>query len=325
MFIFHLSEEVVRDTSLSPNAKILYANIISYRNNKKQCFVSNAAWADLFQISTRQVRTLLKELSDQKYIEIIISENRQKRSIRVPDFEIEFQDTEEENFPRRRKKTSYVTEEKNFPHNNTSLKESTLTVHISKDICLKESDKTVIVDSEKLPEKVQETKSPILENYEWFRISDHEKELVKKWYRDNNLPAELIKQAVFEVDLWLANAEKGSAAWKARTKPTHYRYLYQTWVVSNASRQLKLKGNTRSDAQKQLKFDVELALVAEYSSYGLKPTGTSLTFEERKLLEQKRAFAEARAILEGSPKPVFTISTGIDLMQIENNTNEENN
>jgi transposase len=62
---------VVRyDADLSPNAKLLYAEITSLCNEKGYCWATNNYFASLYSVDDRTIRRLLKQLADKKYIKI---------------------------------------------------------------------------------------------------------------------------------------------------------------------------------------------------------------------------------------------------------------
>lgn len=98
------------DEELSANAKLLYGEITSLCNDKGYCWATNQYFSNLYGVSERTIRTLVKQLVDKKYIKIEII-NHQKRLLYI-DFT-----TLEKNFHPGRKKISYPLEE-NFLHNN---------------------------------------------------------------------------------------------------------------------------------------------------------------------------------------------------------------
>ena len=98
------------DKELSPNAKLLYGEITALCNDKGYCWATNQYFSTLYELSDRTIRTLLKQLSDKKYIKIELKDNQSRRIY------IEFTGVEK-NFLPPRKKTSEGMEE-NFHHNN---------------------------------------------------------------------------------------------------------------------------------------------------------------------------------------------------------------
>ena len=99
------------DKDISPNAKLLYGEITALCNQKGFCWASNQYFSNLYGVSDRTIRTLIKQLQDKKYIKVELKDNT-KRLIYI-DFT-----TKEKNFLPPRKKTSTPPEE-NFLHNNT--------------------------------------------------------------------------------------------------------------------------------------------------------------------------------------------------------------
>lgn len=102
------------DKDLSPNAKLLYGEITSLCNEKGFCWANNRYFMELYDISDRQIRNLLKQLSDKKYINIELVNNTNRR--------IYITQTTEKNFLPLGKKFP-TTPEKNCTHNNKLNKE----------------------------------------------------------------------------------------------------------------------------------------------------------------------------------------------------------
>ena len=97
------------DSDLSSTAKLLYAEITSLTNSKGYCWATNGYFMKLYNISDRQVRNLLKQLSDKKYIALHLENNKNRK--------IFINDTPEINFRGGGKKFP-GTPEINFLHNN---------------------------------------------------------------------------------------------------------------------------------------------------------------------------------------------------------------
>lgn len=98
------------DKELSANAKLLYGEITALCNDRGYCWATNQYFSNLYGVSERTIRTLVKQLVDKKYIKIEIIKNS-KRLLYI-DYT-----TPEKNFHPGRKKISYPLEE-NFLHNN---------------------------------------------------------------------------------------------------------------------------------------------------------------------------------------------------------------
>lgn len=103
------------DKDLSPNAKLLYGEITSLCNEKGYCWANNRYFMELYNISDRQIRNLLKQLSDKNYINIELINNTNRR--------IYITDSPEKNFLPLGKKFP-LTPEKNFTHNNKMNKKN---------------------------------------------------------------------------------------------------------------------------------------------------------------------------------------------------------
>lgn len=103
-----LPANVRYNKELSSTAKLLYAEITALCNDKGYCWATNQYFVDLYDVSDRQIRNILKSLVDNNLVKIIITKNK-FRHIFIID--------PEKNFLVTRKKTSGVAEE-NFLHNN---------------------------------------------------------------------------------------------------------------------------------------------------------------------------------------------------------------
>ncbi|MGS2764368.1 helix-turn-helix domain-containing protein [Sinomicrobium sp. M5D2P9] len=57
------------DKRLTPNAKILYAEITSLTNQLGFCYATNRYFEELFQVSTQPINFWLKQLEDLGYIQ----------------------------------------------------------------------------------------------------------------------------------------------------------------------------------------------------------------------------------------------------------------
>jgi hypothetical protein len=93
------------DNDVMDKAKILYGELSALSNKKGYCFATNKYFADLYSISDRQVRTLLKSLADKGYI--IVDNESQPRKIYTFESILE-------------QKLLSAPPEENFRHNNTS-------------------------------------------------------------------------------------------------------------------------------------------------------------------------------------------------------------
>ena len=98
------------DSDLTANAKLLYGEITSLCNEKGFCWATNEYFSNLYGVSDRTIRSLIKQLQDKKYIKVDLIDNS-KRMIYL-DFT-----TQEKNFLPPRKIIS-TREEENFLHNN---------------------------------------------------------------------------------------------------------------------------------------------------------------------------------------------------------------
>lgn len=69
------------DKRLTPNAKILYAEITSLTNQLGFCYASNKYFQDLYQVSKQSINTWLKQLEEYGYIKRHIYRDRGSKQI----------------------------------------------------------------------------------------------------------------------------------------------------------------------------------------------------------------------------------------------------
>lgn len=67
------------DKELTPNAKLLYAEITCLCNEKGYCWATNKYFSTLYSVSDRTIQYLLKQLSEKKYIKVEIIENTNRK------------------------------------------------------------------------------------------------------------------------------------------------------------------------------------------------------------------------------------------------------
>lgn len=69
------------DKRLTPNAKILYAEITSLTNQLGFCYANNRYFQDLYQVSKQSINTWLKQLEEYGYIKRHIYRDRGSKQI----------------------------------------------------------------------------------------------------------------------------------------------------------------------------------------------------------------------------------------------------
>ena len=67
------------DKALSPNAKLLYAEITALVNVYGYCFAKNDYFCELYDLSERQIQNNLKQLADRNYITIKIIDHTKRK------------------------------------------------------------------------------------------------------------------------------------------------------------------------------------------------------------------------------------------------------
>lgn len=106
-----LPANVRYDNRLTPNAKLLYAEITALCNEKGFCWASNDYFAQLYSVSKKSVSTWINQLISEGYLtsELIYkdgSQHIQERRLRIATAPMEENRDMEENFPRVWKKSS---------------------------------------------------------------------------------------------------------------------------------------------------------------------------------------------------------------------------
>ena len=103
--------DVRYDEDLSSTAKLLYAEITALANSKGYCFATNAYFAQLYKLTTRNVANIISQLAKKSYIEVV-NGNSKKRKIFISTMK-KISANGEKNF--------IVNHEENFIQNNTSI------------------------------------------------------------------------------------------------------------------------------------------------------------------------------------------------------------
>lgn len=157
------------DKKLSSTAKLMYSEITALSNKYGYCCASNKYFANLYEISIRQVQNILSELNTQNYINVVCE--NQQRFIYIGG---------ENNFVGVRKKLhkgvkkTSQNHEENFTHNiiNNNI--------FNKYICSEQNSEQVI------------DVIILKDNTEYF-VTDTYIEKMKKIYSDVDIESEILK------------------------------------------------------------------------------------------------------------------------------------
>ncbi len=97
-----------------------------------------------------------------------------------------------------------------------------------------------------------------------------------------------IKLAIQEVDNWMAKADKKSSdGYKARSAPTHFRRLYDSWVIKNIAERFKAIASMQNVGKTQIEANSYQEYFEAFNEY---PASSKLTFDEMDRLSQHKAF-----------------------------------
>lgn len=105
-----LPADVRYDTELSSTAKLMYAEITALSNTFGYCTAKNKYFAELYNVDVRHIRRVLSELSDRDFIKIEVYGKTRKIFI-----------TRRTKMSAMEDKNILLKEDKNVPHNNTSI------------------------------------------------------------------------------------------------------------------------------------------------------------------------------------------------------------
>ena len=76
-----LPANVRYDKKLTPNAKLLYAEITALCNKEGYCWATNEYFADLYSMSKSSISRNISSLVEGQYLNISFTENRTKRKL----------------------------------------------------------------------------------------------------------------------------------------------------------------------------------------------------------------------------------------------------
>lgn len=75
------------DKDITPNAKLLYAEITSLCNLNGLCYASNKYFCLLYNASRRSIQNWIKELTNKSYIKIVFDKNNKRLISILPCYE----------------------------------------------------------------------------------------------------------------------------------------------------------------------------------------------------------------------------------------------
>jgi len=88
---------------------------------------------------------------------------------------------------------------------------------------------------------------PLWGTCEFFRMTNHEYELARVWFIKHSLTEKQLQLAIEAVENWLALGNTTTAL-KARQRPEHHRYLFESWVIEKAQKaELRAKHNVNGN------------------------------------------------------------------------------
>ena len=104
-----LPADVRYDKRLTPNAKLLYAEITALINMNGKCFATNSYFSNLYNVDARTITRWISSLVKCGYIDIIVTQDEEKKTIRYVQLCQGLPD-----------KIVYPPHDKNVVHNNTT-------------------------------------------------------------------------------------------------------------------------------------------------------------------------------------------------------------
>lgn len=117
------------DKALTPNAKLLYAEITALANKKGYCWATNRYFAELYAVSVSSIKRWIKELSDRNYIQAKVIRNDDTKQVEKR--MIYIQGSSNETTPSKNERRGQYKNEptpryKNEPENNTSINNTSI-------------------------------------------------------------------------------------------------------------------------------------------------------------------------------------------------------
>lgn len=117
------------DKALTPNAKLLYAEITALANKNGYCWATNSYFAELYGVSIPSIKRWIKSLSDKNYIYTKVIRNKETKQVdkrmiylsNTNDKNISDDTSRFKNERRGQYKNEPTPRFKNEPENNTSI------------------------------------------------------------------------------------------------------------------------------------------------------------------------------------------------------------
>ena len=134
-----LPADVRYDKRLTPNAKLLYAEITALINMNGKCFATNSYFSNLYNVDARTITRWISSLVKCGYIDIIVTQDEEKKTIRyvqlcqgLPDKIV---------YPPHDKNVVHNNNTTNVVYNNNTLTESNIKEPLEKWLAYKKEKK----------------------------------------------------------------------------------------------------------------------------------------------------------------------------------------
>ncbi len=184
--------DVRYDKTLTPMAKLLYSELTCLSNAFGFCTAGNKYFADLYELSEREIRRIIHALKEKGYIQIDSASRPRKIYVNYNGTKMSAYED----------KNVRLQEHKNVPHNNTSININNNIYNITPEIELPLKDGTTFHVTEEVMQHYKELYPPLDITAEFKKM--HE------WL--NNNPNRRKKDICRFINNWLSSASKKTSA-----------------------------------------------------------------------------------------------------------------
>ena len=230
----------VRYADIMPNAKLLYWEITALSNKTGFCYASNAYFANLYGVSSRQIINWINQL--EKFGFIVREVEKDKGNYRYISIVNKTSQPSEENFTTLVKKTSQPSEEKDTL-NNTFI----ITDNNTKNIIIKDQETKKINDNE------------IIDNIDDLRRFLNKWKLQERFYYKIGTEESYER---FTSDFFIFCDEKGREMKKKTVEAKFIAYLQPSWEKDEDVKEMILNYNRKKQKETEgkiiMKDSVEL-------------------------------------------------------------------
>lgn len=223
-FFAILPAEVRYDKELSDKAKLIFAEITALANASGCCFAGNKYFADLYGVTTRQIISIIKQLEEKGYINVVREST--KRLIYICQGVKKISPQGEENFTHEG--------EENFTHNNTSINNINNNINCSEPLQASERQEALITMTLNDKSEYPLYQNDIDEWAEYYPAVDimQECRAMKAWLNSNPQKRKTKKGIKKFINSWLGRKQdKGGTPGYIKPKPIQDKVSEKYYVL----------------------------------------------------------------------------------------------